>query len=98
LAGDRITGTLSEKTVGAYYGGYAALAGAAFTPDLYACAASISGIADLPALLREEVPGYGKSIRAPILIIYGTGDGGVPSVQSERDVVVVVLSSASRGS
>jgi len=37
--------------VGASYGGYAALAGAAFTPDLYACAVSIGGISDLPALL-----------------------------------------------
>ena len=37
--------------VGASYGGYAALAGAAFTPDLYACAISISGIADLTEFL-----------------------------------------------
>ncbi len=34
--------------VGASYGGYAALAGAAFTPDLYACAVSVSGISDIP--------------------------------------------------
>jgi dipeptidyl aminopeptidase/acylaminoacyl peptidase len=34
--------------VGASYGGYAALAGAAFTPDLYVCAASINGISDIP--------------------------------------------------
>lgn len=33
--------------VGSSYGGYAALAGAAFTPDLYRCAASINGIADI---------------------------------------------------
>jgi len=37
--------------VGASYGGYAALAGAAFTPDLYACAASVNGIADIPQML-----------------------------------------------
>ncbi len=37
--------------VGASYGGYAALAGAAFTPDLYACAVSINGVSDLPAML-----------------------------------------------
>jgi dipeptidyl aminopeptidase/acylaminoacyl peptidase len=42
--------------VGASYGGYAALAGATFTPDLYACAASINGVSDLRALMREEVP------------------------------------------
>lgn len=33
--------------VGGSYGGYAALAGAAFTPNLYRCAASINGVADL---------------------------------------------------
>lgn len=34
--------------VGGSYGGYAALAGAAFTPDIYACAVSINGISDIP--------------------------------------------------
>ena len=33
--------------VGASYGGYAALAGATFTPDLYACAVSFAGVSDL---------------------------------------------------
>jgi dipeptidyl aminopeptidase/acylaminoacyl peptidase len=101
--------------VGASYGGYAALAGAAFTPGLYACAVSINGVTDLPALMREEVPIYSgtlstslsvwkarigapndpnlssrspinavKSITTPILIVYGTGDGVVPTEQSER--------------
>ena len=40
--------------VGASYGGYAALAGATFTPDLYACAASISGVSDLGRMLDFE--------------------------------------------
>jgi dipeptidyl aminopeptidase/acylaminoacyl peptidase len=43
--------------VGSSYGGYAALAGAAFTPELYACAASINGIAslsELGAYVREH--------------------------------------------
>ena len=34
--------------VGASYGGYAALAGVAYTPELYACAVSVSGISDIP--------------------------------------------------
>ncbi|MGB6520529.1 MAG: prolyl oligopeptidase family serine peptidase, partial [Candidatus Cybelea sp.] len=42
--------------VGASYGGYAALAGAAFTPVLYSCAASVNGISDLRTLLEESVP------------------------------------------
>jgi dipeptidyl aminopeptidase/acylaminoacyl peptidase len=40
--------------VGASYGGYVALAGAAFTPNLYACAVSINGVSDLPAMLGYE--------------------------------------------
>lgn len=40
--------------VGWSYGGYSALAGAAFTPDLYACAASIAGVSDLPEMLGYE--------------------------------------------
>ncbi len=38
--------------VGASYGGYAALAGATLTPELYACAVSVGGIGDLPMMLR----------------------------------------------
>ena len=41
---------------GISYGGYAALAGAAFTPKVYACAVSVNGISDLRALLEERVP------------------------------------------
>ena len=102
--------------VGASYGGYAALAGAAFTPTLYKCAVSINGLSDLAALMRGEVPMYNhtisasqtewklkigdlsdysglkrkspisaiQSITAPILIVYGTGDGVVPNEQSEK--------------
>ena len=42
--------------VGASYGGYAALAGGAFTPDLYQCVVSIAGISDLKSMLA-----WGKS-------------------------------------
>jgi dipeptidyl aminopeptidase/acylaminoacyl peptidase len=43
--------------VGGSYGGYAALAGAAFTPDIYACAVSVNGVTDIPQMagyLRER--------------------------------------------
>jgi dipeptidyl aminopeptidase/acylaminoacyl peptidase len=47
------------------YGGYAALAGAAFTPDLYACAVSIAGVADLPAQIGFDVKGtWGRESEA----------------------------------
>lgn len=45
---------------GASYGGYAALAGAAFTPELYACAISINGVSDLPMMLGYERASQGK--------------------------------------
>lgn len=37
--------------VGMSYGGYAALAGATLTPELYACAVSVAGVSDPPAML-----------------------------------------------
>ena len=40
--------------VGWSYGGYAALAGGAFTPDKYKCVVSIAGVSDLPIMLFEE--------------------------------------------
>jgi dipeptidyl aminopeptidase/acylaminoacyl peptidase len=42
---------------GGSYGGYAALAGAAFTPDLYRCAVSIVGPSNLKTLI-ETIPPY----------------------------------------
>lgn len=42
--------------VGASYGGYAALAGAAFTPQLYTCAVSVNGISNLRSFLDENTP------------------------------------------
>lgn len=40
--------------VGASYGGYVALAGAAFTPELYRCVVSIAGVSDLPDIRRSD--------------------------------------------
>jgi dipeptidyl aminopeptidase/acylaminoacyl peptidase len=40
--------------VGLSYGGYAALAGATFTPNLYRCAISINGVADVERMMRDE--------------------------------------------
>jgi len=47
--------------VGASYGGYAALAGVAFTPDLFKCAVSIAGVSHLPKQLADRQSRYGKS-------------------------------------
>ena len=46
--------------VGWSYGGYAALAGGAFTPDLYQCVASIAGVSHLPQILVDEKRDHGR--------------------------------------
>ncbi|WP_295799451.1 prolyl oligopeptidase family serine peptidase [uncultured Microbulbifer sp.] len=45
--------------VGASYGGYAALAGGAFTPELYRCVVSINGVADLEDMMDSEERDHG---------------------------------------
>ena len=61
LIADGIADSKRVCIVGGSYGGYAALAGAAFTPDLYACAASWAGVSDLGQLFESESEDYGKS-------------------------------------
>lgn len=39
---------------GMSYGGFAALAGGAFTPDLYKCVVSINGVSDVRTMLQQE--------------------------------------------
>lgn len=46
--------------VGTSYGGYAALAGATFTPSLYRCAVSIHGVSDLNAMIEYEKGDHGE--------------------------------------
>lgn len=56
-------GTIAKDSVcivGASYGGYAALAGAAFTPDLYQCAVAINGVSDIELMLKTEKKNFGK--------------------------------------
>ena len=49
--------------LGGSYGGYATLAGLAFTPDVYTCGVSIVGPSNLFTLL-ESIPAYWESARA----------------------------------
>jgi len=46
--------------VGWSYGGYAALAGATFTPELYKCVVSINGVSDIPQMLKNDRSKYGE--------------------------------------
>ncbi|WP_077066601.1 alpha/beta fold hydrolase [Catenovulum maritimum] len=47
--------------VGASYGGYAALAGAAFTPEIYKCVISINGVSDLEEMMDTEEEQYSSN-------------------------------------
>ena len=47
--------------MGASYGGYSALAGGAFSPELYRCVISIAGVSDLPRMLSWEKSRYGRN-------------------------------------
>jgi dipeptidyl aminopeptidase/acylaminoacyl peptidase len=49
-----VTDAARTCIVGASYGGYAALAGATMTPELYICAISVAGVSDLAQSMREE--------------------------------------------
>jgi dienelactone hydrolase len=67
--------------VGGSYGGYAALAGAAFTPDLYKCAVSISGISKLADLIKSGRKTYGSDSGSYEYILRMIGD---PERDAER--------------
>jgi dipeptidyl aminopeptidase/acylaminoacyl peptidase len=67
--------------VGASYGGYAALAGATLTPDLYACAVSVAGVSDLPKMISHERSTYGKKSGA---VLFWISRIGSPDDDSER--------------
>ena len=49
--------------MGGSYGGYAALAGVAFTPDVFACGVDIVGPSNLITLLKS-IPPYWKPMRS----------------------------------
>jgi len=61
LVADGIANPKRVCIVGASYGGYAALAGAALTPHVYACAVSFAGLSDLPKFISEERARYGEN-------------------------------------
>jgi dipeptidyl aminopeptidase/acylaminoacyl peptidase len=62
---------------GGSYGGYAALVGAAFTPDVFACAVDIVGPSNLKTLI-ESIPAYW----APMIAQFHTRVGN-PDTEEE---------------
>ncbi len=66
--------------MGGSYGGYATLAGVAFTPDVYAAGVSIVGPSNLITLL-ESIPPYWESIRK--LFYERMGDPNTPEGKAQ---------------
>ena len=56
LIAEKIADPRRIAILGGSYGGFAALAGVAFTPDLYAVGVCFFGASDLPAFVREIPP------------------------------------------
>jgi dipeptidyl aminopeptidase/acylaminoacyl peptidase len=71
--------------VGASYGGYAALAGATLTPELYRCAVSIAGITNLQAFLKSRRKLQGADSE---LYLYWMKQIGDPERDAERIAAV----------
>lgn len=69
--------------MGGSYGGYATLAGLAFTPDTYACGVSIVGPSNLITLLNS-IPPYWESIRAVFHFRMGNPSTPEGKTQLER--------------
>jgi dipeptidyl aminopeptidase/acylaminoacyl peptidase len=65
--------------VGGSYGGYAALAGAAFTPNLYQCAASINGVSDLMTKMD-----WVSRMSNPVSLAFWKRTVGDPAVDREK--------------
>jgi dipeptidyl aminopeptidase/acylaminoacyl peptidase len=60
--------------VGGSYGGYAALAGAALTPDLYKCAVSVSGVSDLEDFIGWRRRNWGRDSEGYTYWLKAIGD------------------------
>ncbi|MEM9170017.1 MAG: S9 family peptidase [Pseudomonadota bacterium] len=66
--------------VGFSYGGYAALYASATQGDVYACAASVSGVTDLPELLKYE-----REQEGPASYAYGYVKKAIGDPRRDRD-------------
>lgn len=80
-------GVVDKNRVGIFgisYGGYAALAGLAFTPDLYACGISFVGPSNLFTLLNS-IPPYWEAIRSTFHVRIGnpTTEEGLAQIKRQ---------------
>lgn len=81
LAKQGIADPAKVAIMGGSYGGYATLAGLAFTPDVYACGVSIVGPSNLITLLNS-IPPYWESIRT----VFHKRMGDPSTVEGEADL------------
>lgn len=84
--------------MGIGYGGYVALAGAAFTPDVYSCAIGIDGYTDIVALLQANTPAdphtYSSTLDSWTAHIGGPGDFNLSKkspINSARSINIPIL-------
>jgi dipeptidyl aminopeptidase/acylaminoacyl peptidase len=77
LVGQGIADAQKIAIYGGSYGGYATLAGIAFTPDLYACAVDYVGVSNLFSFL-ETIPPYWELYRATLHEMVGN-----PSIEAD---------------
>jgi dipeptidyl aminopeptidase/acylaminoacyl peptidase len=93
LVADGVADPARICIVGASYGGYAALMGAVRTPELYACAASIEGIADLKRYVSDLKNYRYAEIRVPPIADPGATDSvaGVSPIEGVAAIKAPVL-------
>ncbi len=82
LVGEGIADPKRIGILGGSYGGYATLAGVAFTPDLYSAAVSIVGPSNLITLLNS-IPPYWEQIRKMFHV--RMGDPGTPEGKAQLE-------------
>ncbi len=83
LIGEGIADPKRVGIMGGSYGGYATLAGVAFTPDVYACGVSIVGPSNLITLLNS-IPPYWEAIRTTFHVRMGDPTNPEGKAQLER--------------
>ena len=71
--------------VGWSYGGYAALAGGALTPDLYKCVVSIAGVSDLRSML-----GWEKRERGPLSPAFAYWSRVIGDIDQDAEAIEAV--------
>ena len=83
LIGEGIADSTKIGIMGGSYGGYATLAGVAFTPDVYACGVSIVGPSNLITLLNS-IPPYWEAGRKIFHVRMGDPTNPEGKAQLER--------------